>query len=235
MSEETIQVGTEIAAFVYRVFLFDFGFPKIQKLQLTFSANYYSSTRMQPITVAVTKLNISHVLGLMILIAHFFIISLIANIAVALTDVLAFLAVIRQVWGLWKEKRRLGLHDKDFVSLILQQGILRFSFVLLVTITQIIISYISPIAGTDVTAFQNVLSALLICEFTMDLRRRNTTESLPSTLSALEFPDLSLSFQHNPAQFTRSVLGRIHQGIIDDMSERNTFVYVDGLDEGESN
>ncbi|GJJ10344.1 hypothetical protein Clacol_004570 [Clathrus columnatus] len=48
---------------------------------------------------------------------------LVENAAVILSDVLAFLAVIRQVWGLRKEKRRLGLPraGKDFATLLLQQ------------------------------------------------------------------------------------------------------------------
>ncbi|GJJ10119.1 hypothetical protein Clacol_004345 [Clathrus columnatus] len=56
----------------------------------------------------------------------------------------------------------------------------------------------------------------------MDLRRRNTTltKSLPNQ-SALELPDLNLTLQYNPAQSIRSVLDRLHHGIIADMGERN--------------
>ncbi|GJJ10454.1 hypothetical protein Clacol_004680 [Clathrus columnatus] len=130
-----------------------------------------------------------------------------ANVVVILSDVLAFLAVIRQVWGLWKEKRRLGLYTgKDCVTLLLQQGVLRFSFVLFVTT-----------AGADVDAFQNVLSTILICEFTLDLRRRNTTRSLPN-LSASELPDLNLTSQNNSVKSIQFVLlGRLQERIIADM------------------
>ncbi|GJJ10095.1 hypothetical protein Clacol_004321 [Clathrus columnatus] len=77
-------------------------------------------------------------------------------------DVLAFLAVIRQVWGLWREKRRLHLHtNADVVSLLFQQEILRFS-----------------------------LSIILTCEFTLGLRRRNTENAIINQ-SALELPNIS--------------------------------------------
>ncbi|GJJ10105.1 hypothetical protein Clacol_004331 [Clathrus columnatus] len=70
--------------------------------------------------------------------------NLIGNLSIVLTDALAFSTVIRQTWGLWKEKRRLQLQtNADFVTLLLQQGVLRFSFVLLVTPTAFIISYFS--------------------------------------------------------------------------------------------
>ncbi|GJJ10452.1 hypothetical protein Clacol_004678 [Clathrus columnatus] len=164
---------------------------------------------------------------------------LVNNVAVILSDVLAFLAVIYQVWGLWKEKRRLGLHTgKDFASLLLQQ--------VLVTVSGVIIDYISPVARADVAISQHVyeisyntfetayvcllplrFSAILICEFTLDLRQRNTTaRSLPNQ-SAIEFRDLNLSFQDNPVRSIQSVFGRFQEGIIADMGERGDLVGID--------
>ncbi|GJJ10439.1 hypothetical protein Clacol_004665 [Clathrus columnatus] len=182
---------------------------------------------------------------------------LVGNVAVILSDVLAFLGVIHQVWGLWKEKRKLNLHStgKDFVTLLLQQGkftliktpmgdehskinlyvlsgILRFSFVLFISITQVIIDYVLPIVGADVTAFQNILSIILICEFTLDLRRRNATRSLPNQ-SALELPDLNLSSQGNPVRSIQSVLGRLQERMIANMGERSDTVDIDGSGQGE--
>ncbi|GJJ10324.1 hypothetical protein Clacol_004550 [Clathrus columnatus] len=148
------------------------------------------------------------------LIAYLPIIILLQNVTTVLSDVLAFIAVIHQLWGLWKEKRRLHLHTgKDFTTLLLQQA------------TQVIISYL---VGSEVTAFQNVLSTILICEFTLDLRRRNTTtRSLPN-LSNLEFGDLNLSSHDNAeVRSIRSVLGRLQKSIIADMRERNDPVSMD--------
>ncbi|GJJ10127.1 hypothetical protein Clacol_004353 [Clathrus columnatus] len=132
-----------------------------------------------------------------------FILILVVNLAALILDVLAFGAVIRQVWALWKEKRRLHLHtNKDFVTLLFQQGILRFSL------------------EDQISAPFKTLSSLLICEFTMDLRRRNETKLLPNRY-ALELPDLN---QHNP------------DNIIADMGERNDQVGVtDGQSEERSN
>ncbi|GJJ10345.1 hypothetical protein Clacol_004571 [Clathrus columnatus] len=166
-----------------------------------------------------------------ILVAYLNILLLVQNVLLILSDLLAFLAVIRQLWGLWKEKRRSGLHSgKDFATLLLQQGILRFSFVLFVTITLLVIDYISPIIGSDIGAFQNVLSVILICEFTLDLRRRNTTTGSLPGLSALEFPDLNPPSQHNPeVRPIQSILVRIQESIIADMREKNNPVSI-GID-----
>ncbi|GJJ10280.1 hypothetical protein Clacol_004506 [Clathrus columnatus] len=126
---------------------------------------------------------------------------LVSNVAGILTDVLAFLAIIYQLWGLWKEKRRLHLHtEKDFVTLLLQQ-------------------------------------VILICEFTLDLRRRHTMMRPPPNQSALELPDLNpLSQNNSVVRPIQSVLDRLQERIIDDMGERNDLVGIDGTDqlEGEA-
>ncbi|GJJ10114.1 hypothetical protein Clacol_004340 [Clathrus columnatus] len=142
---------------------------------------------------------------------------LVGNIANVLTDFLAFFGVLHQVWGLWKEKKRLHLHtDKDFVTLLFQQGILRFS------LNDFGSSQISPVK----------LSAILICEFTLALRRRNTTRPLPNQ-SGLELPDLNMSFQQ-PMRSIHAVVGHLHESIIADMGERNNNpVNVNGLGQPE--
>ncbi|GJJ10400.1 hypothetical protein Clacol_004626 [Clathrus columnatus] len=172
---------------------------------------------------------------------------LVQNVVVILSDILAFFGVVRQVWGLWKEKQILSLDTgKDLVTLLLQQDILRFSyatatiiimfftktnfyrsFVLFITVTQIIIDYISPTVGTEIDAFQNSLSVILICELTLNLRRRNTTRPLPNP-SALELPDLNLSVQNNPVRSIQSVFGRLQERMIADMEERSDLVDIEG-------
>ncbi|GJJ07024.1 hypothetical protein Clacol_001222 [Clathrus columnatus] len=118
------------------------------------------------------------------------ILQLINNVAVILLDSFAFLAVVRQVWGLWKLKRSLGLRsNQDIATSLIGQGFLRFS-----------------------------LSALLICEFTLDLRRRNSKKIIPNQ-SALNLP--TMSFQDNPVQSVKSVFGRLHENLIAEMGERN--------------
>ncbi|GJJ10092.1 hypothetical protein Clacol_004318 [Clathrus columnatus] len=127
------------------------------------------------------------------------------NAALFLSDVLALLAIIRQVWSLWREKRRIQLQiSADFVTLLLQQG------------------------ASFVGVLRFLLTAILICEFTLELRRRNTERSIPNQ-SALELPNLS--FRDNPMQSIQSVLGRVHENIISEMGERNDLVVIDGRDQ----
>ncbi|GJJ06907.1 hypothetical protein Clacol_001103 [Clathrus columnatus] len=140
--------------------------------------------------------------------------STIHNIAIVCADVLAFVAVIHQVWGLWKLKRSLGLEsNKDVATILLRQCILRFCFVLGISTTQLLFAF--DVADTF-NPIQNILSALLLCEFTLDLRRRNTTKSA-SNQTAFDLP--TISFQENPVESVRSVLGR-HESIVTEMGER---------------
>ncbi|GJJ07914.1 hypothetical protein Clacol_002120 [Clathrus columnatus] len=123
------------------------------------------------------------------------------NIAIILSDILAFIAVVRQVWGLWKLRLSLGLRsNQDLVKSLFQQDS-----------AQIASDLLGPI--------QDVLSSLLICEFTLDLRRRNASSAPLNQSAALDLP--TLSFQENPAQSIRTVLGQLHQSIVAEMGERN--------------
>ncbi|GJJ10078.1 hypothetical protein Clacol_004304 [Clathrus columnatus] len=150
---------------------------------------------------------------------------LIHNVAIILLDVLAFLAAIRQFWGLWQLKRSLRLQgSKDFATLLFKQGVQTFYN----SPTSKVNSKLQDTVGTDVTAFQNVLSLLLICEFTLDLRRRNTKELVSNqTASNLELPTMGLSFQTNPLRSIQSVFGRLHESIMTDMGERSGQLGVD--------
>ncbi|GJJ16037.1 hypothetical protein Clacol_010316 [Clathrus columnatus] len=49
--------------------------------------------------------------------------NLIHNIALILFETLAFIGLIRQIWGLWKSKKSLDLQDyKDISTLLLRQA-----------------------------------------------------------------------------------------------------------------
>ncbi|GJJ14073.1 hypothetical protein Clacol_008330 [Clathrus columnatus] len=69
------------------------------------------------------------------------------------------------------------------------------------------------------------LSSLLICEFTLDLRRRNEQKAAFNR-SALSLPNLS--FQVNPVQSMRSMFGRLQENIVAEMGESNDIVNIDG-------
>ncbi|GJJ15102.1 hypothetical protein Clacol_009377 [Clathrus columnatus] len=144
---------------------------------------------------------------------------LIHSIAVILSDTLAFVGIFRQVWGLWRLKRSLGLQNNDFLTSLLKQGTLSYCFVLSLTMSQIFLSFFAPVVPTVISSLPIVLSTLLICEFTLDLRRRNAKKSAPNQLASLSLP--TLSFQENPVQSVRTVLGRLHESIVAEMGERN--------------
>ncbi|GJJ16048.1 hypothetical protein Clacol_010327 [Clathrus columnatus] len=75
-----------------------------------------------------------------------------------------------------------------------------------------------------------LISVLLLCEFTIDLRRRNQQNSVPNQ-SALHLP--TILFQENPVQSVRFALGRLHESIVAEMGERNDIANVDDLGLGE--
>ncbi|GJJ09197.1 hypothetical protein Clacol_003419 [Clathrus columnatus] len=141
---------------------------------------------------------------------------------IILSDVLAFTGVIYQLWGLWKLRQSLHLRGNgDIVSTLLRQGTLRFCFVILVTIAQTICATFAPstITGDALTLIQNVLSTILICEFTLGLRQRNAEKNFNQ--SAMDLP--TLSFQDNHIHTVQSMLGRLHESIITEMGERDGF------------
>ncbi|GJJ11438.1 hypothetical protein Clacol_005671 [Clathrus columnatus] len=71
------------------------------------------------------------------------------------------------------------------------------------------------------------LSSLLLCEFTLDLRRRNAPKS-NSSHPALNLP--TISFQENPMESVKSVLGRLHEDILIEMGERSDQINGDASD-----
>ncbi|GJJ15457.1 hypothetical protein Clacol_009735 [Clathrus columnatus] len=114
--------------------------------------------------------------------APLFVPLLIANGSNILSDLVAFTMVIRQVWGLWKLKKSLGLKgNQDLITALIEQVVLTFSasFVLFITITATIL-FETSLVGSILFAFQNVLSTLLICEFTLALRRRSCPKNCES-------------------------------------------------------
>ncbi|GJJ06674.1 hypothetical protein Clacol_000869 [Clathrus columnatus] len=121
------------------------------------------------------------------------------DIAVILLDLFAFIAVMRQVWGLWRLKRSLGLQStEDLVTSLLRQDVF----------------------------FR--LSTLIICEFTLELRRRNTQNAVLGSPSAMDLP--TLSFRENPVQSVKSMFERFHENIMAEMGEgNNTVGSNDGL------
>ncbi|GJJ10274.1 hypothetical protein Clacol_004500 [Clathrus columnatus] len=134
------------------------------------------------------------------------ILDILHNATIVFMDLLAFIVVIRQAWGLWKLKSGIGLQsNEDLVTLLLRQE------------------------------YQPRLSSLLICEFTLDLRQRSSKRPVPNQ-SALDLTTLSFqhNHRHRPLQSVRSVLGRLHESIITEIGESNDPMDSDGPVSGES-
>ncbi|GJJ05870.1 hypothetical protein Clacol_000057 [Clathrus columnatus] len=90
--------------------------------------------------------------------------------------------------------------------MLLQQGILDWM-------------QLDSVTDNIVSAFQEATSTIIICNFTIALRRRNMEKSVPN-LSDIHLPTLSLPSQGDPAQTQRSVLGRLHESLVAEMAER---------------
>ncbi|GJJ14469.1 hypothetical protein Clacol_008733 [Clathrus columnatus] len=125
----------------------------------------------------------------------------IRNGAIVISDVLAFIGQVHQAWGVWKLKKSVGLQSNgDIATIILKQGILR-----------VFDLDCECQAGQHRKRLRQLpkhfpsfrISLLLICEFTLDLRRRNTINSI-SNPSALDLPTISFgSTQNDPVQSIR--------------------------------
>ncbi|GJJ16079.1 hypothetical protein Clacol_010358 [Clathrus columnatus] len=77
----------------------------------------------------------------------------------------------------------------------------------------------SPVAS------ETGLSSIFMCEFTLDLRRRNA-KNIALNQAAVDLS--TLSFRDDPIQSMRSALGQFHEIIMAEMGERNDPEDVDG-------
>ncbi|GJJ14347.1 hypothetical protein Clacol_008611 [Clathrus columnatus] len=86
--------------------------------------------------------------------------------------------------------------------------------------------YVAPPPRTSpgLTPCLSRLSSLLICEFTIGLRRWNKQTSALNQ-SALDLP--TLSFQANPVQTVRSIFGRLRESIMAEMGDRNDLIELE--------
>ncbi|GJJ11613.1 hypothetical protein Clacol_005848 [Clathrus columnatus] len=122
---------------------------------------------------------------------------LINNTTTVTLDALAFVAVIHRVWGLWKLGRSLDLEISN--------------------------DLITTIFRQGLLR----LSTLLICESTIDLRRRNAQRSIHNQSAAV---------QNNPVRTITLIFERMHESIMTEMGERNHPVHIDhpGASEGDN-
>ncbi|GJJ16062.1 hypothetical protein Clacol_010341 [Clathrus columnatus] len=163
--------------------------------------------------------------------------SQIHNISLILLETLTFIALIRQIWGLWKLKKSLGLRNKqNLTTLLIQQerhDLSSSSTIVVSTITILWIANTVLTRPSQIISYSfKTFSTLLICELTIHIRRKNQQNAVLNQ-SALNLP--TISFHENPVQSIRSALGRLHESIVVEMGERSDQVNVDELGSGEPN
>lgn len=115
-----------------------------------------------------------------------------------------------KVWGTWKLKREAGIQGSgSLVSVLLRQIISRFCFVIFITVTTSVVTIFEtsshPLIEGSMAYFQNAISALLVTDLTLDLRRQNSAgiEASAITIPALQFSN---------------VLHRVHQSFIAELA-----------------
>lgn len=140
------------------------------------------------------------------------ILTLIRNIFIIVTDILAFVICMWRVWGIWKLKRETGIHEThSLVSVLIKQSILRCCFVVVVNITKTLATFIKSSASSfgiiseGFTLYQNALSSILVTDFILDLRSLNSAK--------IETSNASL-----PSLYLSNVLQHVHQSIIVELS-----------------
>lgn len=141
----------------------------------------------------------------------------VTNIVDLVGDVLILAICVWKIWGTWKLGREAGIHtSRSIVSIILKQSLLRFCFVVVFGITRAVILAIlgssESLIADSFTRLQNVLSSVLVADFTLDLRRFNAARIDASNIS---LPTL---------RFTNA-LQHTHQSILMEMAtpeERST-------------
>lgn len=120
----------------------------------------------------------------------------VANICVIMTDFIVFCVCFWKVWGIWKMKRQTGIqNNNDLVSIILKQSVSRVCLVILLSVTVVVLELIpnTKVIAIDILGnLQHSFSAILLTEFTLDLRQRNSPgiQSTNETISALGFRDM---------------------------------------------
>lgn len=128
-------------------------------------------------------------------------------------DLVVFIAVIVKLWGVWKLRRMTGLRNEGpgIAMTLLSQGLLRFCFVLLMTSAgAVVVVVASDEILEEVSFFQQSMSVVLICQFTLDLRRRNARQ-----IDTVELPEITFN-----AQGVHSVLLYVHETCIAEFGER---------------
>lgn len=150
----------------------------------------------------------------------FFISTILQSVAVVLQDFLAFVVVIYHAWSVRKLKRGVGLQgNTDLATSLLQQGFFRFCFIFVMALTSTLLANLSSSSvASGFGAFQNVLSTILICEFTLELRQRNSKDHQVQTPNLNMSPNLTFQ-EPGMIQSIRQIAESLHGSIINELGE----------------
>ncbi|KAF8579117.1 hypothetical protein K439DRAFT_1620803 [Ramaria rubella] len=131
------------------------------------------------------------------------------SVVTILFDTAVLVAILQNTLGLLQLWRGIpGLQRHSLSKLLVQQGILRYGFVLTITLADAVTNKVlRPTLQGILGPLQNCLSVIIICHFHLDLQQRNDHPNASNTSQSL-----SLGSFH-------AVKERIHRTVVDEFGD----------------
>ncbi|KAF8579746.1 hypothetical protein K439DRAFT_1620293 [Ramaria rubella] len=131
------------------------------------------------------------------------------GVFIILFDTVVFVSIIENTLGLLQLQSGIPeLQRKTMSKLLVQQGILRYGFVLTISLAATVTDKgLRPTLQGILGALQNCLSIIIICRFHLDLQQRNNHPNGSNTSHSLPLG----SFQ--------AVTERIHRAVVDEFGD----------------
>ncbi|GJJ07875.1 hypothetical protein Clacol_002081 [Clathrus columnatus] len=114
------------------------------------------------------------------------------SLSVLVFDTFVFLGTAYKTYGIWKLQREVGSSDRSITDIIVRQGVIRYSYVVLLTLGGVILRQTTvTLVLTEVTSLiQQAVSPMLVCRLTLELRERYEIQ-----IDEVVLPTLTWSFQ----------------------------------------
>jgi len=104
-------------------------------------------------------------------------VNLTQSLSVITFDTLVFLGTVFKTYGTWKLQREVGSKNRSIAEIILRQGALRYSFIVAITLVNVILRQTVRLVPSEVVSFlQQAFSPILLCRITLELRERYETQ-----------------------------------------------------------
>lgn len=141
--------------------------------------------------------------------------TLAANICTLLTDLIVFCVCLWKIWDIWTLKREIGIRSgTDLASVLFNQLVSRFCFVIIFSVALLILDQFRISTAINIMlSIQHSLSAILIADFTLDLRQKNS--------AAIQAANITL-----PTIQIQSVANYIHQSILVEMGDHDIPIHA---------